>query len=159
MTVEGFIKITPGSYVDLAINEYEGDKNIRRVVLEKNKWSAADIPEDLLKKEIVAIIPYFNIISLEVNAEPETWLHNKVKECWLVKTSYSWGDEESDEEFLTFEEAWEAAKRMAISEAETSSIEHDCEIGLSFNKKETEGVITLHYSYDNEYCYYYVVKR
>ena len=34
---------------------------------------------------------------------------------WLLKISYSWGDEEADQKFCSFEDAWKAAKDMAIN--------------------------------------------
>jgi len=69
-----------------------------------------------------------------------------------LKITYSWGDEDSSIECSSKEDAWKKALKMAIKEAEISGTEHDCEIGLSFNKED--GKITLHYTYDNEYCYY-----
>lgn len=33
---------------------------------------------------------------------------------WLLKISYSWGDEEPYQEFNSFEEAWDTAKRMLV---------------------------------------------
>lgn len=78
------------------------------------------------------------------------------KERYLLKISYSWGDEESDQEFKSFKEAWEKAKELAVNEAEIASEEHKCEIGLSFN--EEEGKIVLRYTYNITYCYYNVVK-
>ena len=78
-------------------------------------------------------------------------------ETYLLKIAYSWGDEEPDQEFTSFEDAWKEAKAMAINEAETTSEEHECEIGLVFNKEE--GLIKLHYTYDDEWCHYNVVKE
>lgn len=79
------------------------------------------------------------------------------EETYLLKISYSWGDEESDQEFSTFEDAWKEAKSMAIDEVETTSEEHECEIGLVFDKEN--GTIKLHYTYDDEWCHYNVVKQ
>ena len=42
---------------------------------------------------------------------------------WLLKISYSWGDEEPYQEFNSFEEAWDTAKKYACNEAEIASIE------------------------------------
>ena len=70
---------------------------------------------------------------------------------WLLKISYSWGDEEPYQEFNSFEEAWDTAKKYACNEAETASIEANnetCEIGLTFEKEENRGRISLHYTYD-----------
>lgn len=73
-----------------------------------------------------------------------------------LKITYSWGDEEPLIECKTKDLAWRKAKKMAMNEAELVSEEHECEIGLSFNKEE--GKIILHYTYDDEYCYYEVVE-
>lgn len=79
-----------------------------------------------------------------------------------VKISYSWGDEEPYQEFNSFEEAWDTAKKDACNEAEIASIEANdetCEIGLTFEKEEDRGRISLHYTYDNSYCYYDVLPQ
>lgn len=76
---------------------------------------------------------------------------------YLLKISYSWGDEEPDIECKSFDEAWRKAKEMAINEAEIVSEEHECEIGLSLCK--TEWKISLHYTYDDEYCVYSIVEK
>ena len=55
-----------GNKEDLAICEYNGEKLQRRIALEKHKWFCADIPEDLLNKEINQIIPYYGQITVEV---------------------------------------------------------------------------------------------
>ena len=83
-------------------------------------------------------------------------LEIRMLKTYLLKIAYSWRDEESEQEFATFEDAWKEAKEMAINESETASEEHECEIGLFFNKEE--GKIELHYTYDDSYCYYNVVK-
>lgn len=73
-----------------------------------------------------------------------------------LKITYSWGDEEPIIRCITRGDAWQKAKEMAINEAEIASMEHECEIGLSFNSQE--GNITLHYTYDDSYCYYNIIK-
>lgn len=73
-----------------------------------------------------------------------------------VKITYSWGDEEPTIICDSKDTAWAKAKLMAVNEAEITSGEHECEIGLYFN--EDDGKIILHYTYDNEYCYYTLVK-
>ena len=40
---------------------------------------------------------------------------------YLLKISYSWGDEESDIPMNSFEEAWEYAKKLAKPEEETAN--------------------------------------
>ena len=84
-------------------------------------------------------------------------LERRMIKKYLLKISYSWGDEEPDQEFTSFEEAWKRAKEMASDEAEIASEEHECEIGLFFNKEE--GIIELLYTYDGESCYYNIVKE
>lgn len=79
-----------------------------------------------------------------------------------LKISYSWGDEEPYQEFNSFKEAWDTAKKDACNEAEIASIEANnetCEIGLTFEKEEDRGRISLHYTYDNSYCYYDVLPQ
>lgn len=64
---------------------------------------------------------------------------------WLLKISYSWGDEEPYQEFNSFKEAWDTAKKDACNEAEIASIEANdetCEIGITFEKEEDRGRIT-----------------
>lgn len=81
---------------------------------------------------------------------------------WLLKISYSWGDEEPYQEFNSFKEAWDTAKKDACNEAEIASIEANdetCEIGLTFEKEEDRGRISLYYIYDNSYCYYDVLPQ
>ena len=85
----------------------------------------------------------------------------KVAETWLLKITYSWGEEEPDiKVYGTFEQAWQKAKQMAADEAEISSLEWETEIGLRFEKKPEveEGKITLHYTYDESYCWYKINK-
>lgn len=52
-------------------------------------------------------------------------------------------------------------KRMLVI-AEIASIEANdetCEIRLTFEKEEDRGRISLHYTYDNSYCYYDVLPQ
>lgn len=77
------------------------------------------------------------------------------KEIYLIKISYSWGDEESDIKCQSKSDAWSEAKSLAIDEAEIYALEHGCEVGLSFDKEN--GTITLHYTDDDTYCYYNIV--
>ena len=75
---------------------------------------------------------------------------------FYLKIDYSWGDEEPEQKFTSFDEAWESAKKMAMREVETVSTEHNGEVGISVQKNQTleEGTISLHYLYDDTYCYY-----
>lgn len=73
-----------------------------------------------------------------------------------LKITYSWGDEEPLIMYKTKDAAWKEAKMLAMNEAEIVSEENECEIGLAFNEKD--GIIQLHYTYDDEYCYYKILK-
>lgn len=79
-----------------------------------------------------------------------------MEERWMLKIAYSWGDEESDLIFTSFDDAWTKAKLMALEEIETCNIEHDLEMGLFINKEEKR--IILHYTYDDSYCFYDVIQ-
>lgn len=75
---------------------------------------------------------------------------------WLLKISYSWGDEECDQRFATEEEAWEEAKRLALCEAQTNIDEgHDADLKFFAGQKHIE----LLYYQDNERCYYDIVRE
>ena len=72
-----------------------------------------------------------------------------------IEITYSWGDEEPIIKCKNKKDAWEKAKKMAVNEAKIVSEDHECEIGLIFNKEENK--IILHYTYDDEYCYYKIL--
>lgn len=81
---------------------------------------------------------------------------------WILKISYSWGEEESSLEFNNSEEAWETAKKYAFKEVQTASCEYgnedaNCEIGIIIDEKK--GHIDLHYMHDDTHCYYDVVSQ
>ncbi len=79
------------------------------------------------------------------------------KEKFLLQISYSWGDEEPDIECKTKEEAWKKAKELAMKETAVVNTENQSEVGLFFDEENLK--ITLHYMYDDSYCYYKVVKK
>lgn len=79
-----------------------------------------------------------------------------MEERWMLKIAYSWGDEESDLIFTSFDDAWTKAKLMALEEIEICNIEHDLEMGLFINEEEKR--IILHYTYDDSYCFYDVIQ-
>lgn len=81
----------------------------------------------------------------------------KQHESYVIKISYSWGDEESDILCRNYEEAWETAKKMLFDEAYISASEHESEIGIGFSKEEDR--MYIHYLYDDEYCFYDIIKR
>lgn len=76
---------------------------------------------------------------------------------YFLKITYSWGDEEPVIKVSSFDDGWKLAKKMAIDELEIVCIEHDCENGISFD--EENGIILIHYKYDNTYCQYQIVKK
>ena len=76
---------------------------------------------------------------------------------YFLKITYSWGDEEPEIEIQSFEDGWNTAKKMAIDELETVGIDHQCENGISFDKEN--GIIIIHYQYDDTYCKYEILKK
>ena len=66
MTVKEFISKTPDSYMDLAINVYEENELVRRIICKKHEWHNTYIPRVILNKEIETIVPYYSRISLVV---------------------------------------------------------------------------------------------
>jgi hypothetical protein len=58
------------SYVDIAINEYKGfDHTGRRYIIEKHSNDYTGIPEDVWNAEVNMIVPYFDRISIEIEAQ------------------------------------------------------------------------------------------
>ena len=57
------------SYVDIAINEYKGlDHTGRKYVIEKHSNDYTHIPEDVWNTEVNMIVPYYDRISIEIEA-------------------------------------------------------------------------------------------
>ena len=80
---------------------------------------------------------------------------------WVLKTSYSWGEEESDQKCETWEEAATAMRFNAMQELLISGSEHDWQVSMYVPadigfKKDTRSSIEIHYEYDDTYCYYVV---
>lgn len=77
---------------------------------------------------------------------------------YKLDITYSWDDAEEGMQFTSFQKAWEKAKELAMKEVETISIEHGAESGLFIDSDmvQEKGTITLHYLYDDTYCYYRV---
>ncbi len=96
----------------------------------------------------------FGFVELE-NFRDEI-IKNELSSYYILKISYSWGDEENDRLFITEEDAMNEAKHLAVEESFITSSEHECEIGIIYNEKDKE--IKLHYTYDDSWCYYKVVK-
>lgn len=58
------------SYVDIAINEYkENEHTGRRYIIEKRSKDYRNIPKDIWNAEVSMIIPYYDRISIEVEAQ------------------------------------------------------------------------------------------
>ena len=80
---------------------------------------------------------------------------------WILKQSYSWGDEEPDQKFNTWYEAYKAMMEDAAIELVTAGIEHDwqvsmyvpADIGIEKNKRSS---VEIHYEYDDTYLYYVI---
>jgi len=58
-------------------------------------------------------------------------------------------------QYQTKEKAWEEAKKLAIDETETYSVEHECPVSITFDKEKLQ--IVLDYN-DGERCFYDVVE-
>ena len=57
-------------YVDIAINEYKGMEHTgRRHIIEKHSNDYTNIPEDMWNAEVSMIIPYYDRISIVIEAE------------------------------------------------------------------------------------------
>lgn len=93
---------------------------------------------------------------ISVHKVPDFYESNK--ECekkWLLKTCYSWNDEEPDESFESFQEAWIAAMTKASAEANFVSWEEKTLISLDINS--SEHFVDLHYT-DGGICRYSVAE-
>lgn len=78
------------------------------------------------------------------------------KPSFSLRISYSWGEDEPEQTFGSFESAWKKACQMALKETETVCADHEQEVGMRIEKSEECGLIVLHYTYDNTYCYYHI---
>ena len=69
MLVKDFFSKIPGSYVEIAVNEYKGnDHTGRRWVFKPYESAKGKLPDDVWNKEVSAIIPYYDRISVEIEA-------------------------------------------------------------------------------------------
>ena len=66
MTVKEFLSKITDSYQEIAINEYDGREHIGRWLVAPHSVDYASIPEGIQNSEIIAIIPYYGRISIEV---------------------------------------------------------------------------------------------
>lgn len=130
---------TNGTYVTFVNQENDDERDSE----EKDISTLEKLLNDFEKFE-TAFYKYVDQI-IEDGVEPTHY--------FAIKIHYSWGDEEPIIPCPNVEIAWEKAKQLALKEAETASMENDCEIGLSFDNLH----ITLRYMHDNTYCFYDVV--
>jgi hypothetical protein len=70
MKVCDLISKMPDNYVDIAINEYKGLKHTgRRYIIEKHSNDCTHIPEEIWNAEVNMIVPYYDRISIEIEAK------------------------------------------------------------------------------------------
>ena len=70
MRVCDLISKMPDSYVDITINEYKGKRHTgRRYNIEKHSNDFTHIPEDVWYAEVSMIVPYYDRISIEIEAK------------------------------------------------------------------------------------------
>lgn len=70
MKVNDFLKVVPDNYLEIAINEYKGVEHTgRRHVIRPHLKGMTDTPEDFLNAEITCIIPYYDRITVEIEAK------------------------------------------------------------------------------------------
>lgn len=68
MKVCDLISIMPDTYVEIAINEYDGIEHTgRRFIIPKHSTDFTHIPVDVWNHEVSAIMPYYGRISIEIN--------------------------------------------------------------------------------------------
>ena len=68
------------SYVDIAINEYKGTEHTgRRYIIEKHAKNYRNIPEDVWNAEVSMIVPYYDRISVEIEARWKGYLKTDAK--------------------------------------------------------------------------------
>lgn len=81
---------------------------------------------------------------------------------WVLKTCYSWGEEEPDKYFATWEKAIAEMRNDASYEL-MNQAEHDYQASLYVPNdiginKDARSSMEIHYEYDDTYCYYVVEK-
>lgn len=60
----------PDSYIDIAINEYKGPEHTgRRFIIERHSNNYTHIPDDVWNAEVSMIVPYYDRISIEIEAQ------------------------------------------------------------------------------------------
>ena len=134
------------------IDVFYSERDYENVVIDDDRSyfndSITDEEYDYIKTFIDSLLE-----DPEPTTEPEPIPVIETKK-YLLKISYSWGDEKSDIEFSTWEEAWETAKKYAMKEADDFSREHEDTTSLVIE----QGKITLIYHAWNECCYYNVME-
>lgn len=70
MTVSDLISKIVDSHVSIAVNEYKGNEHTgRRWIAERHESIRAVLPDDVLQCEVAAIVPYYDRISIEIEAK------------------------------------------------------------------------------------------
>lgn len=68
------------SYITIAINEYRDlDHTGRRYVIEEPLSNFSSIPEDVLNADVERIVPYYDMISIEIEAKDNEENNNEKK--------------------------------------------------------------------------------
>lgn len=81
-----------------------------------------------------------------------------MKRKYLLKISYSWGDEEEPIECNSYEETWAKAKELAIKEAHSFAFDHEVETILVISPYRDEIKLVYNYPSCIEYCYYNITE-
>ena len=153
-TAEDFVK----QFTELA-EGYDVDENVEMWVSMRGKDSVPDTVRELMDdcqeaKDTLMEIAKKLQRAIDPNAEDE--------EEWIIKISYSWGEEEPDiRGFKSLLDAYKEALSLAAAEVYAFGTDHDetnngCEISAGY--EEEEASVDLHYMYDDTHCYYKVVK-
>ena len=70
MKVSDLLKVIPENYIEIAINEYKGTKHTgRRHLIGPHLKDITETPDDFLNAEITCIIPYYDRLTVEVEAK------------------------------------------------------------------------------------------
>ena len=71
-----------------------------------------------------------------------------------IQIWYSWREQESPVEVPEGTDAWEFMQKIAAKEVFVS--QEDCPYGCTVWADSEEGMVTLKYHHDGEYCYYLI---
>ena len=69
MTVKDLLSITCTDYQEIRINEYiNSEATGNKWIIEKGSHYARIIPEEILNREVIVIVPYYSGISVEIES-------------------------------------------------------------------------------------------